>query len=70
MDMLLLQNLNQLKQDIGKVDDKLEARFEQLSLEIAKLGEWKAKVMGGAVMLSGLITLIVQMSEMYFNLKK
>lgn len=66
MDPLLLQTLTNLRDDIQQLDTKLDS----LKDEVSDLGKWKAKVIGGSIAASAVVTLIVQVTEIYFNVHK
>lgn len=61
MDQLLIQTLHNLRNDIQNVDSNLrsdmlaiESKLDSLQEQIIGLNLWKAKVLGGSVVLSAI----------------
>jgi hypothetical protein len=56
LDPLLLQNLTEMKDDI-----------KDIKRDVSELKYFRSKVVGGSIAISAVLTLLIQLTEIYFR---
>lgn len=61
--------IDYLKDDLKRLDDKVESRFEVINEKLDTLLRFKWQIIGGSVVVSLVITTLVQVLSLYVSNK-
>lgn len=59
--------IDYLKEDLQRLDDKVESRFDVVNEKLDTLLEFKWQIVGGSIVVSLVISVIVQVLSLYAN---